>query len=123
MRCWAETLAATDEASPRTLAMTKGERKQGWEEADGEGLRDAVPPAPLLIKGWGQGSAIKMTAGEAIDRPPRPIKGALVSTHARTSSHIPHACHPSCAVHAAYVAQEASVVGRVEQRFQSRKRK
>ena len=39
MRCQAETLAATDEASPRPLAMTEGRRKQEQGEADDEGLR------------------------------------------------------------------------------------
>ena len=53
MRCLAETLAATDEASPHPLAMTEGRRKQEWGEADDEGLRGAIPPAPLFIKGRG----------------------------------------------------------------------
>ena len=35
----------------RPLAMAEGRKKQGWEEAHGERLRGAVPPAPLLIRG------------------------------------------------------------------------
>ena len=49
MHCLAETLAATDEASPRPLAMAEGRRKQEWGEADGEGLRGTVPPAPAPL--------------------------------------------------------------------------
>ena len=91
MHCLAETLAATDEASPRPLAMAEEERKQEWGEADGEGLRGTVPPAPLFIKGRGRGSAapsrpirlLEVTASGAVDRPPRSIEGAWESTHAR----------------------------------------
>ena len=50
MRYLSETLAATDEASPHPLAMTEGRRKHEWGEVDDEGLRGAVPTAPLLIK-------------------------------------------------------------------------
>ena len=57
MRCRAETLAATDEASPRSLTMTKERSKREWGEEDDEGLRGAIPPAPLLIKGRGGLSA------------------------------------------------------------------
>lgn len=57
MHCLAETLAATDEASPRPLAMEEGRREQEWREAGDEGLRGTVPPAPLLIKRRGRGSA------------------------------------------------------------------
>ena len=35
---------------------------------------------------------IKVTAGEAVDRPPRPIEGAWESTHARLSFTLRHAC-------------------------------
>ena len=38
-RCRAETLAATVEVSACPLTMAKGRKKQGWEEADDEGLR------------------------------------------------------------------------------------
>ena len=81
MRSLAETIATTDEASPRPLAMEEEERKQEWGEADGEELRGTVPPAPLLIKGRGRGSAapsrpirlLEVTASGAVDRPPRSI--------------------------------------------------
>ena len=93
MRCLAETLAATDEASPRPLAMAEERGKQEWGEADGGGLRGTVPPASLFIKGLGRGSAapsqpirpVEMTASGAVTRPPRSIEGAweLTHTHAR----------------------------------------
>ena len=91
MRYLAETLTATDEASPRPLAMAEERRKQEWEEVDGEWLRGAVRPAPLFIKGWGRGSAapsrpirpVEVTTSGAVDRPPRSIEGAWESTHAR----------------------------------------
>ena len=91
MRYLAETLAATDEASPRPLAMAEEEREQEWGEADDEGLRSVVPPAPLFIKGRGRGSAapsrpihpVEVTASGAVNRPPLSIEGAWESTHAR----------------------------------------
>ena len=46
MHCRAETLAATDEASPRPLAMAEERRKQEWGEADDEGLRGVVGIEP-----------------------------------------------------------------------------
>ena len=100
MRCLAETLAATDEASPRPLAMAEERRKQEWGEADGEGLRGTVPPAPLFIKGRGRGSAapsrpirpVEVTASGAVDRPPRSIEGAWESTHARARLLTSRAC-------------------------------
>ena len=128
MRCLAETLAATDEASPRPLAMAEERRKQEWGEADDEGLRGAVPPAPLFIKGRGRGSAapsrpirpVEVTASGAVDRPPRSIEGAWESTHARATSRIPRACHSLCIMHAANVARGMGAVGRVERRFPSK---
>ena len=61
MHCRAETLAATDAASPRPLTMAEERRKREWGEADGEGLRGTIPPAPLFIKGRGQGSAAPLS--------------------------------------------------------------
>ena len=127
MRCRAETLAATDEASPRPLAMAEERRKQEWGEADGEGLRGTVPPAPLFIKGRGRGSAapsrpirpVEVTASGAVDRPPRSIEGAWESTCTRATIHVPCACHSLCVMHEANVAQGAGAVGRVERRFPS----
>ena len=97
MRCLAETLAATDEASPRPLAMAEERRKREWGEADGEGLRGAVPPAPLFIKGRRRGSAapsrpiqlLEVTASGAVDDPPRSIEGAWESTRTCTTTHVP----------------------------------
>ena len=90
MHYLAKTLAATDEASPRPLAMAEERRKQEWGEADDEWLRGTVPPAPLFIKG-GRGLAapsrpirpVEVTASGAVDRPPRSIEGAWESTRAR----------------------------------------
>ena len=112
MCCLPETLAAIDEASPRPLAMAEERRKQEWGEAGGEGSRGTFPSAPLFIKGWGRGSAapsrpiwpLEVTASGAVDRPPRSIEGAWESTRTRTTSHIPHACHSLCIMHAANVA-------------------
>ena len=128
MRCLAETLAATDEASPCPLAITEEERKQVCGEADGKRLRGTVPPALLFIKGWGRGSAapsrpirpVDVTTSGAVDRPPRSIEGAWESTRTRTISHIPRAYHSLCIVHAANVARGMGVVGRVERRFPSK---
>ena len=127
MRCLAESLTATDEASPRPLAMAEERRKQEWGEADGEGLRGTVPPAPLFIKGRGRGSAapsrpirpVEVTASGAVDRPPRSIEGAWESTRTRTTSHIPRACHSLCIMHVANVAQGMGAVRCVERRFPS----
>ena len=44
-----ETLAATDEVSPRPLAMAEEEKKQEWGEAGGEGLRGTIPLALLSL--------------------------------------------------------------------------
>ena len=127
MRCLAKTLAVTDEASPRPLAMTEERRKREWGKADDEGLRGAVLPAPLFIKGWGRGSAapfrpirlLEVTASGAIDRPPCPIEGEWESTRTRATTHVPCACHRLCVMHAANVAQGAGAVGCVERRFLS----
>ena len=129
--CRAETLAATDEASACPLAMTEGRKEQAWGQADGEGLRGATPSRSLPYKGTGSGldgpsqpiRLIKVTAGKDIDRPPRPIEGVWGSTHARSSSRIPRACHSPCVVHAAYVARGKGVMGRVEQRFPGKENK
>ena len=91
MRYLAETLATTDDASPRPLAVEEEEGKQEWGDADGEELRGTVPPAPLFIKGRGRGSAtptrpirlVGVTACGAVNRPPRSIEGAWESTHTR----------------------------------------
>ena len=128
MRYLAETLAATDEAPPRPLAMAGEERKQEWGEADGERMRGTIPPAPLFIKGWGRGSAapsrpirlLEVTASGAVNRPPRSIEGAWELTRTSATSHIPRAYHSLCIMHAANVAQGAGAVGRVERRFPSK---
>ena len=92
----------------------------GWRRT--EGCRPShSPPYKGAGSGLGRPSQpiqlIKVTAGEAVDRPPCPIEGARVSTRARTSSRILRACHPPCTVHVAYVAQGAGVIGRLERRF------
>ena len=125
MCCRAETLAATDEASPRALAMTEGRRKREWGEADGEGLRGTVPPAPLFIKGRGRGSAtptrpirlVGVTACGAVNRPPRSIEGAWVSTRTRATTHVPCACHSLWVMHVANLAQGVGAVRCMERRF------
>ena len=122
MCCLTETLAAIDEASPRPLVMVEERRKREWGEANDKGLRGAVPPTPLFIKGWGRGPAtpsrpirlLEVTASGAVNRPPHSIEGSWESTRTRATTHVPCACHSLCVMHAMNVAQGAGAVGRVE---------
>ena len=48
MRCLAETLAATDEASPRLLAMIEEGGSKNWEKQMTKDLEATLLPLPSL---------------------------------------------------------------------------
>ena len=99
---------------------------------EGKTREDASPPPPEFPLYSQAGKAgdqldaseeplqvrpIKLAMSEVIDRPPRTNQRRMGIGHG-APSHIPRARHLPRAMHAAYVAEKAGVLGNVERRLQ-----